>query len=67
MAYAVIYDYWAGELESWVESFYEAFDSEEEAEKMFLDMVSGQEELYRHPRIVSIGKEISAPNGFKWV
>lgn len=66
MAYAVIYDFWDAALEDWIESFYEAFNSEEEAEKMFLDATVGIRNLYHNPRIVSIGKAIVAPEGSKW-
>ena len=61
MTYAVIYDSWDGNDDDWRDDMYEPFDTPEQAEKMFLDMVGDDPESYRNPRVVLILHRIQPP------
>ena len=64
MTYAVIYDSWDGNDDDWRDDMYESFDTPEQAEKTFLDMVGDSPERYRNPRVVLILHPITHPTGW---
>lgn len=60
-AFAVIYDAYDHENDLWQETFYEAFHTPEEAERMFLEAYPGAEDRARiyNPRVVQVLHRVS--------